>query len=180
MNIFPIHHILHTLHPLFRGGDILGGDIPLTGEALKFVHCEQCETEYTYRLKRTATCLDELAQKLEQGVALVPCPACGWYQKNMIPGARRAHKRWMLNTGACLTIGLIPFYLCAFASPIFLGCLLAFAIAGMGLVFAKFILSSHYDPNSQDLETRKKLGQSRAILRDELEKMIQAQQEGKA
>jgi len=45
---------------------------------------------------------------LEIGIEVIPCPACGWYQSNMIPKARRRHRRWMVYVGQCLTIGLIP------------------------------------------------------------------------
>jgi hypothetical protein len=132
----------------------------------------------------------QLRRKLERGVDLVPCPRCGWYQQNMIPKARKQYRRWMLNTGAVLAVSLLPVGLFgAMANagkhgpptipwPLFLAGLIAFALVGIGLMVAKSVLASRHDPNGQDVETRKQLGQSRAILREELEKMIKAQEEG--
>jgi hypothetical protein len=181
----------------------------MSGAVLKFVRCEHCGTEYVYQLERTATgegtsflfsdnkgasaraasrAEDALRRKLERGVDLVPCPACGWYQQNMLPRARREHRRWMLNTGACLTIGLIPVALIgglisagqvgtpAIPWPVILAGLVVLAALGIGLMVGKFILARGYDPNSQDVETSKQLSQERAMLRDEFERLVKAQQ----
>jgi hypothetical protein len=40
---------------------------------------------------------------------------------------------------------------------------------GLGLMVAKFVLAVSYDPNNQDVETRKQIGQARAMLREEFE-----------
>jgi len=181
----------------------------MSGAVFKLVACEHCGTEYFYQLKRVATgqgtsllfldnqgaaeraasCAEEtLRLKLYCGVDLVPCPACGWYQQNMVAKARRQHRRWMLNAGACLTIGLIPvtFFGMVFNAvqrggpaipwPLFFAGIGSLAILGIGLMVAKCILAARYDPNSQEVEIRKRLSQGRAILRKEWEQRVQDQQ----
>jgi len=187
----------------------------MAGLVVKLVHCESCQAEYVYQLERTARgsgtsflFLDnegasarasaqaeqELRQKLEQGVDLVPCPVCGWYQRHMIPKAKRQYRRWMLNVGACLTLGLIPLaFIGAFVNassgngdgpaipwPAFGAGLLILFLLGAGLMIAKAILASRYDPNSVDVETRKKRGQWCAMLRSDFERMLKAESERKA
>ncbi|HEX3150872.1 MAG TPA: hypothetical protein VHR66_22530 [Gemmataceae bacterium] len=180
----------------------------MSGSVLKLVRCEQCETEYVYQLERTAEgqgtsflftdnegasarassrAEETLRRKLERGVDLVPCLACGWYQQDMIPRARREHRRWMFNVGACLTVGLIPVAIFggiinagrfgepAIPWPVFVAILVVLATIGIGLMVAKFIGARTYDPNGQDVETRKQLGQARAVLRADLEAQLRAQ-----
>jgi hypothetical protein len=182
----------------------------MTGAVLKLVRCEQCGVEYVYRLQRTASgtgssllFLDnqgagdrastraegELQGKLERGVDLVPCPSCGWIQEHMFPRARRAHRRWMLITGAWLTFGLLPIAFIggiangasgdppAIPWPVFSVGLSVLAVLGFGLMIAKVVLARRYDPNSQNVEIRKRLGQARGILREQLEKMTRTAQE---
>lgn len=181
----------------------------MSGSVLKLVRCEQCVTEYVYQLQRTAEgqgtsflftdnegasarassrAEDALRRKLERGVDLVPCLACGWYQQEMIPRARREHRRWMLNVGACLTIGLLPVAIIggiinsarfgepAIPWPVFFGGLILLALIGIGLMLGKLISSRGYDPNDQDVEKRKQLGEGRAVLRSQLEAAAKAQQ----
>ncbi len=171
--------------------------VTVSGALIKKVHCKQCQTEYFYVLKRTAQgtgtsllfidkegaqsrassrATAELRMKLERGVELVPCPNCGLYQDNMIPRAQRQNLRWLLNLGACLSIGVLPIAFFAFLfsrdfQPIsFLTIYGTPMLVGVMLMVLKVILSHRYDPNSQDLETRKKLGQSLAIPGEELAK----------
>jgi hypothetical protein len=133
----------------------------------------------------------ELRQLLERGVDLVPCPKCGWYQANMLPVARRQAYRGMRNAGLCLLIGVIPLALIgglinaaaggapggdpAIPWPVFLAGLIVLGLAGAGLLVARVVRSASYDPNAGDVEAHKQLGQSRAMLREEFEKMIQTQ-----
>jgi rhomboid protease GluP len=96
----------------------------------------------------------------------------------MIPRARRLRWRWMLNVGACLTIGLIPFGLIggivigineqrgdsAISGETFVGILTLLGGLGVALISCKFLSDRWYDPNAQDVEAHKRLGQSRATL----------------
>jgi hypothetical protein len=182
------------------------------GAVLKVVHCECCGAAYGYQLKRSARgegssflSLDdegaaaraasraevELRDKLERGVDAVPCPACGWYQQDMLLKARSKHRYGMLYTGLCLTIGLIPVAVIgvvinsefgwntdgAIPWPILLGGLFFCLMIGLGLILAKFVLAATYDPNTQDVEMRKQIGQARAWLREDFDKVSPAQQE---
>jgi hypothetical protein len=187
----------------------------MTGAVLKVVHCACCGVVYIYQLKRlvrgegysflsldnegaTARAASkaeaELHDTLERSVDPVPCPACGWYQQNMLLKARKEHRSGMLYTGLYVTIGLIPVAIigaminggierngdAVIPWPVFLGGLSFWLMLGVGLMVTKFILAATYDPNRQDVETRKQIGRARAMLREELEKMIPAQQNDKA
>jgi hypothetical protein len=181
-----------------------------SGAALKLVRCEQCATEYVYRMERTAigsgtsflfldnhgaanrasaNAQDALQGKLERGVDLVPCLVCGWYQKHMFPRARREHRRWMFYLGVCLSLGVLPI---AFVGavvnsmdrdeppipwPLFVAVVSLLVSVGFGFLITKFVTARRYDPNSQDVEQRKRLGKSRAMLREVLEQRLRAEQE---
>jgi hypothetical protein len=173
------------------------------GQTTKVVRCEACKQSYTYELKRTgygvadeasvgAYSLAEqraeadLQQLLATGIEVIPCPACGWYQSNMIPEAQRRHRRWMLYAGQCLTIGLIPVAVIptsinvTYADngtgppipwPIFAAGaagLVGLLAVGIGMLW-KYNLRQSYDPNREDVEARKRYGQSRATLLSEQE-----------
>jgi hypothetical protein len=181
------------------------------GAVLKLVVCEHCQTEYVYSLERSAlgegTSLlfidnegaaqrassraeQELQRKLERGVDLVPCPACGWIQKNMIPRVRRAYRRWMLYAGGILIfVPLLVAFIGGVANegrngegphipwPIFMGTLAAFVFLGVGFLIVRVVALRRYDPNSLAPETRKRIGQGRAFLREQWEQMVKAEQE---
>jgi hypothetical protein len=180
----------------------------MTGSVVKLVQCDKCASEFVYQMERSATetgtsvlfvdnkgaaerassrAQAALLRKLERGIDVVHCPVCGWYQVSMIPKARKGHRQWMLYTGACITIGLIPVVGIAavfsgepgepgLPPPIFLAVAGTLAMFGVALMLCKVMLSRHYDPNSQDVEVRKRLGQDRATLRKDFEERIKAQQ----
>jgi hypothetical protein len=138
----------------------------------------------------TARAEAKVASALEKELDLVPCPVCGWYQRNMIPEARRQRWRWMLHLGVCLTLWAIPipilgslfnkddFGEAVVPWPILIAATVLLGSSGIGLIAAKVVSSRRYDPNSEDVEARKKLAQSRAILRREMEGGCQAGQPG--
>lgn len=181
----------------------------LRGAVLKVVHCEQCQVEYFYRLERTGqgtgTSLlfldnegaagratveahQSLTAKLERGVDLVPCPSCGWYQRDMLPRARREYRRWMFYVAACLTFGLFPlaFLGAIFNSvnpdsppipwPLFIAVVAVLGSLGVGLWLVRFVSCRRYDPNRLDVELRKRLGKARALRREDLDKLTKDQQ----
>ena len=86
------------------------------GRQLKLVSCVQCSEEYVYALERAAQAEDtsilfldnagakaraeaaaqaKLNAKLERECDVVPCPACGHIQPDMVKQARRLRHRWM-------------------------------------------------------------------------------------
>lgn len=95
------------------------------GEIVKSETCERCGTKFVYLMKRSAKGqgtspmwlnnagaenralrrADELLQlKLEKEIDLVPCPACGTYQKKMVARQRR---RYMLMLAGFLVVYVI-------------------------------------------------------------------------
>jgi hypothetical protein len=110
----------------------------------------------------------------------------------MIPKARRLHRRWILNVGLCLTLGLIVpavigllFNEFRYAAdkvdvfgkrdepyipwPIFVTTLVGLFLVGIGMISLKSLLAERYDPNDEDVEARKLYGQSRATPLSEQE-----------
>ncbi len=160
------------------------------GQTTKVVCCEACGRSYAYELKRigvgadAARAAENLKEKLEVGIEAIPCPACGWYQSDMIPEARKLYRRWMVYVGQCLTVGLIPVAVFgeviyagyadldkqpALPWPIFVAGLVCLLAVGIGMLIGRYKLAQRYDPNEEDEEARKRCGQSRAILLSEQE-----------
>jgi hypothetical protein len=158
------------------------------------VRCEECKRFYAYELERVG-CADglgffggpgaaayrraeeDLRRKLAEGVEAIPCPNCGRYQADMVPGMRRLHRRWMLYLGQCLTIGLVPAAvfgahmilleaegLPSIPSPIIFSILSCIFLVGVYMLVRRGVLIRRYDPNDEDVEARKRYGRSRAIL----------------
>ena len=91
--------------------------LTLTGECRKSLACEMCEREYSYILQRTTQVRQgfftlnysdkavfaelkvkgekKIATILEDGIDIVPCPACGWVQQTMIDDWKKHALRWM-------------------------------------------------------------------------------------
>ena len=191
---------MHIVHLLVESKSVTS-----KGAVLKFVKCEACGDEYVYKLERTATgvatglrFVDEegkrarasahaqtvLNSKLERGVDVVPCPACGRIQQHMIPHCRRRRLRWMLHLGlALMLLACVGGSLGAMINgivedqqgappvpwPVLLATVAVFGALGPGLMIARFVAVRRYDPNAEDEERRIRQGQERAALRDELE-----------
>ncbi len=167
------------------------------GQTTKVVCCEACGRCYTFELKRigvgadAARAAENLKEKLAVGIEAIPCPACGWYQSDMIPDARKLHRRWMFDVGLCLTVGLIPVAFIGLLIntdngkhpaldnvdntpppipwPIFLAGLVCSLALGIGMFIGRYMLAQRYEPNDEEEEARKRYGQSRAILLSEQE-----------
>ena len=96
-------------------------DAAATGATWQNVTCEKCHKPYHYALVRDAnasvraaygmmqasaerraekTAEYRLMKLLERGVDLVPCPACGWYQDDMVREGRRRTARWLIGVAA--------------------------------------------------------------------------------
>lgn len=98
------------------------------GSTWRNVTCEKCKKPYHYALVREAkasvraayalrqnaaedraekTAEYRLMQLLEKGVDLVPCPACGWVQEEMVAEGKRRTARWLIFlAGLCAIAGL--------------------------------------------------------------------------
>jgi hypothetical protein len=177
----------------------------------KAVRCEQCSTEFVYKMICQAEstgaslyALDDQGAKarasrrareqvqagLASECAPVPCPQCGWYQRHMIPRARTLYKRWMVKAGGVMipisVLLLAVLYVLTFGgrqgepllAPVLLG--VGWGVGGLlaaigpGLLIARYVLASRYTPNREPAQTRKQLGQSLALRREEFEKLADA------
>jgi hypothetical protein len=171
-----------------------------TAHTIRVVHCEACGRCYAYELKRTGRgaantlfgggssvasqrAAEDLQRLLSIGIEVVPCPSCGWYQSNMVPKARKLHRRWMLKVGQYLTIALIPVAVLgvlinginegngrpSIPWPILGVTLAGLFVVSIGMMAGKLVLARGYDPNDADVEARILYGQSRAFLLSEQE-----------
>jgi hypothetical protein len=132
------------------------------------------------RAKDLATMLanQELQKALDLAVEVVPCPACGWIQGDMKTLARCHYLRRTKIAGivllSLLVVPLLMFVGTLFYPPdkpasardlieiaIFAFFLLA---AGGGLLIARSMACSHFDPNDGDLDARLRAGRERAVL----------------
>jgi hypothetical protein len=177
----------------------------------KYVQCEQCQAEYVYLLRLTVQghgtsllFLDNegarqrsaaqaealLNQGLEEGCAVVPCPACGRIQEHMIPQARLLRHHWMRLAGRGFLF-LAPLL----ALPAALHTLVdgltwgvtstivlwwAFvalaAVGGLALLVVRGRLAAAYDPNTAPVEARKQQGQKLALSKEAFLRAVQAVQ----
>jgi hypothetical protein len=135
---------------------------------------------------------EAVREKLLTSCDPVPCPACGWYQQYMVPRARYLRYKWM-GTAAlsaplvAIILMVVAGFLTALHAPTpprvpFLAVLLAWVLVGLsltaapGFLFARSIIRRRYDPNLEDVDRRKKLGQDRAMSKEAFLKMIQDNQ----
>jgi hypothetical protein len=168
-----------------------------TGHTTKVVPCEECGRRYAYQIARTAYGAADRSSSGGYGVALqraeaelqrllaseveaVPCPACGWYQSDMIPLARKQHRRWMIYAGQCLTVGLIPLAVFGLLindgfpeaqalAPFFVPGLVCLFAVGIGMFIRRQQLAASFNPNQEDVGPRILYGRSRATLLSEQE-----------
>jgi hypothetical protein len=178
-----IHAALHGLHGAAHSSADSARTAWVEQHTTKVVNCEKCKRCYTYDLKRSWYNVEQLQEALATGIEAIPCPACGWYQSNMILKAQNLHRRWVLYVGQCLTIGPIGPAVAGWVInaineqegrasipwPIFWAGLAGLFIVGVGMLIEWLRLTINFNPNDQDVEARKLYGQSRAILLSEQE-----------
>ena len=156
----------------------------VSGSVLKGAFCENCDCEYLYKMERTAEgqgsspyYLDNAgAQRRAQegairalttalkGIDAVPCPSCGWYQKNML-SKLGGNYGWLL---ACWITGLFAMLICyavGFEPLLYASAITAF------FFFLWLILRRNFNPNllAHTRVAKRPRGVPEAILRSVLE-----------
>lgn len=161
------------------------------GSIVKQVVCENCSLTYVYEMERTAGVMgfpsekkakriveQKLRKKLELDCDLVPCPHCGWYQKDMIKrGRKKAGNQVPITSLVLLTIsGILAFIVVITVSgdkkdnadaqlALYAAILTAvFFCMGMGLAIAKYVQGVYWNPNKGDASERIRLGKERAVI----------------
>jgi hypothetical protein len=108
----------------------------------------------------------------------------------MIPRARTLYKRWMVTAGGVMipisVLLLAVLYVLTVGgrngepllAPVLLG--VGWGVGGLlaaigpGLLITRYVLASRYTPNREPEHTRKQLGQSLALRREEFDKLADA------
>jgi len=159
---------------------------------LKVVSCENCKQSYAILLdveargedldllfldsdgskdRADAQARENLAAKIRNSVAVIPCPQCGFYQEDMVRQLKE--NAW---TNPVQIIGAIVVLL----SFIPLACdisyswimTLVLAAAGVMLLVRGYVVSYRYDPNAGDPGPRKVIGQNNSVWGDQLGQML--------
>ncbi|MFO0965463.1 MAG: hypothetical protein U0793_07735 [Gemmataceae bacterium] len=169
------------------------------GSAAKIVSCETCGKKYVYEVRRLSQgqaihlissegegakalaqriAAHDLKKQLDAAIEVVPCPACGWIQADMLPTARRRHLRRVKILGIFILLGLVlPLVMTVGAvfwppnaraaeeivdeSILWAAGLLA---VGAGILIWRAMACKHYDPNGEDLDKRLAEGRQRGQL----------------
>src|SRR5262249_41226366 len=119
--------------------------------------------------------------ELERSCDPVPCPACGWYQRSMVPLVQSTQYRWLKYLALFHLIALLPalvgssIVLSSIHTPetstkiIWVSATIFLAVASLSLFVTRAIRCRRYDPNCEDVARRMELGRSRAMPRAEFE-----------
>jgi hypothetical protein len=175
--------------------------VAVQGVAYKHVQCEDCGTDYYYRMMRDAlggatswlflnqqgaqaAALRKAKEKLEKQLSQesdpVPCPQCGRFQQHMIAYARREYLPWMRGAGRLLALLACPLLLVScITTPgnnlIFTN---PFGVAGavvlgigVGLIALRIALSQRFDPNTMDQQRRIGYAKRKCMPKEEFERM---------
>jgi hypothetical protein len=163
--------------------------------------CEKCGVEYVYFIsgitedfgadditafgryvassQHTAGS-DRVERLVRKACAIVPCPACGLIQANMVRQSRKARRRWMIKLTYILAAAGVIFWLgtrltasrsednvsgASLESLIFSVGFYAVIAVLIIVPLLRFWLNRRYDPNSQRAEERLTLGQSKALTK---------------
>ncbi|HEX5269649.1 MAG TPA: hypothetical protein VFW33_04135 [Gemmataceae bacterium] len=174
-------------------------NVSAQGTRVAQVTCEYCGSTYCYRLARTARAhvhaiydlggktafrrsqdraRAKLRRLLDTATDPVPCPECGWYQKDMLPALRRSRLAWMRTVAKWSpAVALVPFTISVFglmgakdlnAPPEWTTytCLAAatLPLALPVVCFLRRVLNRLYDPNQAiTQDERIRLGRERAV-----------------
>jgi hypothetical protein len=169
----------------------------LQATVMRFVVCEDCESEYVYELEIEGSGLanstifysgsapdkakkqarDEFNEQKKFKCRALPCPNCGYFQDHMIYQAKRDRSGIYFLIGfivafAFLILGFglmsMPEYR-SFGTKV---CFLAVAIGG-GIAGIGGILFATYEPNKLPEETRLEMADKGSILRKDFEESFQ-------
>ena len=176
-----------------------------SGATLKEVKCAGCGAEYFYHVERCAeghgnsimfldnagasqraeaAAQKSLERRLAKAVELVPCPACGLYQPEMVAKARRQYRTWMLAVAFVCIVGTVVVGLFTLIAAekrpvnwtLYAPILAVTGLAGIGILITRFVQARAYNPNQEDVEQRKRCGQERALRKEDLERLRREQQ----
>jgi hypothetical protein len=174
-------------------------NVSAQGTRVAQVTCEHCGSSYCYHLTRTThahvheiydlagntafrraqdRAQAKLRRLLETAADPVPCPECGWYQKNMLPSLRRSRLPWMRAVARwSLALVLIPLVISVVgligakdlkAAPEWTSytCVatVILPLALPALYALRWVLNRLYDPNKAiDQDERVRRGRERAV-----------------
>jgi hypothetical protein len=120
---------------------------------------------------------EQLKRMLEGDCDPVPCPTCGWYQRSMVRRVKHQSYRGMVRIGQILLVlsvivgimgGLVALLGRDFVDPRWPSASVLYGLAGVALALGiclpvtKVLLAWLHDPNGQDEDIRKQLGQTLA------------------
>jgi hypothetical protein len=108
--------------------------LTLEGGCEKQLLCEHCRTQFSYQITRKVAldvprvwpglvdrgeqiCHERLADRLADGVEIVPCPACGWIQADMSRELRRRWCGWLRTIGVYGIVSFVSLAVLCCAGP---------------------------------------------------------------
>jgi hypothetical protein len=188
-----------------------------SGRVPKVVECEACHQKYAYFLERTVTgeatsflflenaeakqraqeeARIELLGTLARSCDPVPCPHCGWYQREMVLLAKDRHRTWAKTTGLAAILLAIPFSVAGalarwtaeqrpsetvdligdVATPFAAAC----ALIGPLLLVWRNRSRTRFDPNDAPVEHRIAEGRARAMTVERFGEQLAACEESQS
>jgi hypothetical protein len=172
----------------------------VTGFSARGVRCAHCGEEYVYDVRRDASgtamsrnsldggaqhlasarAHDELSQKLQGAVDLVPCPTCGGYQPDMAAHMRRQRLRWLMHLGVfALLVAVAPAGMLLAGKGDRDSLLVTTTVtAGLGavLLLLRAAFLAVYNPNGGDPEPRMQQARCRAYRPADIDQLVRDRQ----
>jgi hypothetical protein len=171
------------------------------GSTVVAVRCENCRNKYYYELNRAVRTFEsgrerarkaaehQLRQRLDNDIDPIPCPHCGWFQKEMISLLRSWRLRWMKVLGIIGLAASVPISFVGIALSdqrnqqrinieprvkYLIWGLYIFTLLGAALLFlVRNVRNSKYDPNDPETEQERiEFGRRFAITKDEADKIL--------
>ena len=157
----------------------------VSGTSVKLVHCEACQVEFVYLMKRTGVghgrsafflnnagaqkraqtaAMKQLQRRLASEIDAVPCIGCGELQPDMVRKLRAYYLFWLWLIGALIVVisaVAIAIILSPDPRPLArpkpsLQSLLIYPAIGVAMILAWFILWLRYKPNTLSREEKSK------------------------
>jgi len=170
------------------------------GAVLKRVTCEGCGGRYVYRMERSAegqgtspymidnrgaerrssTAADRaLLRKLQRECDIVPCPACGTVQEDMVRRSRGGQHRWLRRIAIGLILlavmlGVMNWLSTADGARYQLlswSTIAVIAMSGPAVLAVRGFLQAAHDPNDEPVHQRIEEGRARAMPEEEYERI---------